>query len=60
MIPNLKNGSYKGMFNFYLEPNAITTASKRVTLLTLIGQTAYGMLANLHLPNELSKSTSIL
>ena len=29
MIPNLKNGSYKGMFNFYLEPNAITTASKK-------------------------------
>ena len=47
--------TYKGRFTFYLQANSITDpALKRATLLTLIGDTAYRMLADLHLPNELS------
>ena len=47
--------TYKVRFSFYLQANSITDAAlKRATLLTLIGDTAYRMLADLHLPNELS------
>ena len=47
--------TYKGRFTFYLQANSITDAAlKRATLLTIIGDTAYRMLADLHLPDELS------
>ena len=47
--------TYKGRFTFYLEANSIIDAVlKRATLLTLIGDTAYRMLADLHLPDDLS------
>ena len=46
--------TYKGRFTFYLQANSITNAAlKRATLLTLIKDTAYCMLADLYLPNEL-------
>ena len=42
------------MFKLYCQANAITNAAlKRATLLTLIGPTAYRMLTDLHLPDEL-------
>ena len=47
--------TYKGRFSFYLQANSITDAAlKRETLLTLIGDTAYRKLADLHLPDDLS------
>ena len=47
--------TYKGIFTCYLQANSITDAAlKRATLLTLIGDTAYRMLADLHLPHDLS------
>ena len=47
--------TYKGRFTFYLQANSIIDAAlKRATLLTLIGDTAYRMLADLHLPDDLS------
>ena len=47
--------TYKGRFSFYLQSNSITDeALKRATLLTLIGYTAYRMLANFHLFDDLS------
>ena len=47
--------TYKGRFTFYLQANSITDAAlKRATLLTIIGDSAYRMLADLHLPDELS------
>ena len=47
--------TYKGRFSFYLQANSITDAAlKRATLLTLIGDIAYRMLADLHLPDDLS------
>ena len=47
--------TYTGRFTFYLQANSITDAAlKRATLLTLIGDTAYSMLADLQLPNKLS------
>ena len=47
--------TYKGRLSFYLQVNSITDAAlKRAILLTLIGDTAYRMLADLHFPNELS------
>ena len=47
--------TYKGRFLFYLQANSITDAAlKRATLLTLIGYIAYRMLADLHLPDDLS------
>ena len=47
--------TYKGRFSFYLQANSITDAAlKRATLLTLIGNTAYRMLADLHLLDDLS------
>ena len=50
--------TYKGILTFYLEANIITSAErKRATLLTLIGPTAYRMLADLHRPAELSTVT---
>ena len=49
---------YKGRFTFYLQANSITDATlKRETLLTLIEDTAYRMLADLHLPDLQSIST---
>lgn len=42
-------------FTFYLYANSITDATlKKATLLTLIADIAYRMLADLHLPNDLS------
>ena len=47
--------SYKGRFTFYLQANSIIDeAYKRATLLTLIGDTAYRMLADFHLSDDLS------
>ena len=47
--------TYKGRFTFYRQVNSIINAAlKRATLLTLIGDTAYHMLADLHLPENLS------
>ena len=47
--------TYKGIFTFYHQANSITDAAlKKATLLTLIGDIAYCMLANLHLPADLS------
>ena len=46
---------YKGRFRFYLQANSIIdVALKRAPLLTLIGETAYQVLADLNLPYELS------
>ena len=46
--------TYNSSFSFYLQANSITDAAlMRATLLTLIGNTAYHMLADLNLPNEL-------
>ena len=46
--------TYKGRFTFYLQANNISDkALKKATILTLIGDTAYRMLADLHYPNEL-------
>lgn len=50
--------TYKGRLTFYFEINEIKTPEKkRAALLTLIGNTAYRMLADLHAPNELSTIT---
>ena len=50
--------TYKGRFTFYLHANSITDAAlKRATLLTLIGDTSYCMLADCHLLNELSTAS---
>ena len=47
--------TYKGRFSFYLQANGITDeALKRATLQTLIKDTAYRMLADLHQPDDLS------
>ena len=47
--------TYEGRFSFYLQANSITDAAlKRSTLLTLIGDRANRMLADLHLPDDLS------
>ena len=47
--------TYKGRFSFYLQVKSITDATlNRATLLTLIGDTAYRILVDFHLPNELS------
>ena len=47
--------TYKNRFTFYLQANSIIDAAlKRATLLTHIGDTAYRMLADLHLPDDLS------
>ena len=47
--------TYKGRFTFYLQANSIIDAAlKRATLLTLIGDIAYRLLADLHLPDDLS------
>ena len=52
---SMERSTYKGRFSFYLQANSITDAAlKRATLLTLIGDTAYCMLADLHLPDDLS------
>ena len=46
--------TYKGRFPFYLQANRIIDAAlNRATLLTLIGDTAYRMLADLHLSDDL-------
>ena len=45
--------TYKGRFTFYLQANSIIDAAvKRATFLTLIGDTAYRMLTDLHLPDK--------
>ena len=47
--------TYKGRFTFYLQANSNNDpALKNATLLTLIGDTAYCMLADLHLSDDLS------
>ena len=47
--------TYKGRFIFYLQANSITDAAlKKATLLTLIGDSAYCMVADLHLSVDLS------
>ena len=47
--------TYKGRFTCYLQTNSIIDATlKRATLLTLIRDTAYRMLADIHLPDDLS------
>ena len=52
---SMKWSTYKGRFSFYLKANIITDAAfKKAPLLTLIGDIAYRMLADLHLPNKLS------
>ena len=51
---SMKWSTYKGRFTFYLQANSINAALKRATFLTLIGDIAYRMLADLHLPNKLS------
>ena len=52
---SMKWSTSNGRFYFYVQANSITDAAlKRATLLTLIGEAAYRMLADLHLPNELS------
>ena len=46
---------YKGIFRFYLQAYGITDAAfKEATLLTLIEDTPYRMLANSYLPDEIS------
>lgn len=46
--------TYKGRLEFYFTANGITDAVlQRASLLTLIGETGYRMLADLHFPNEL-------
>ena len=50
--------TYKGRFTFYLNANSISDADlMRATLLTLIGDTGYQMLAYLHLPGQLTSVT---
>ena len=45
--------TFKGRITFYLQANNITDeALKKATLLTFIGDTAYRMLADLHLSNK--------
>ena len=47
--------TYKGRLTFYLQANSIIDAAlRRATLLILIGNTAYRMLADLHLSDDLS------
>ena len=47
--------TYKGRFTCNIKANSIFDAAlKKATLLTLIGDTAYCILADLHLPNDLS------
>ena len=44
---------YKGRFTFYFQANNITDAAfKRATVLILIGDTAYRLLADLHLSKK--------
>ena len=52
---SMKWSTYKGRFTFYLQANSITDAAlKRATLITLMGDIACRMLADLHLPDKLS------
>ena len=51
---SMKWSTYKERFAFYLQVNSITDAALNgATLLTLIGDIAYRMLADLHLPDDL-------
>ena len=51
---SIKWSTYKGRFTYYLQGKSIfDVALKKETLLTVIEDTAYRMLADLHLPNKL-------
>ena len=51
---SMELSTYKGRFTFYLQANSVIEAAfKRATLLTHIGDTAYRMLVDLPIPDDL-------